>query len=67
MTYIKTWEDFEKAGERLYLQEPTKVRYTMKYTHSKNQLVLKMTDDVVVSLVLIIMAVIEINTVLCLF
>lgn len=47
MTYIKTWEDFEKAGERLYLQEPTKVRYTMKYTHSKNQLVLKMTDDVV--------------------
>lgn len=67
MTYIKTWEDFEKAGERLYLQEPTKVRYTMKYTHSKNQLVLKMTDDVVVSLVLIIMAVIEINTVLILF
>lgn len=67
MTYIKTWEDFEKAGERLYLQEPTKVRYTMKYTHSKNQLILKMTDDVVVSLVLIIMAVIEINTVLILF
>lgn len=49
MTFLKTWEEFEKAAERLYLQEPTKVRYVMKYIHSKNQLVLKMTDNVVVS------------------
>lgn len=26
MTVLKTWEDFEKAAERLYLQDPTKVR-----------------------------------------
>lgn len=48
MTYVNTWEEFEKAAEHLYLQEPSKVRYVMKYIHSKNQLVLKMTDNVVV-------------------
>ncbi|KAG5900687.1 hypothetical protein JTB14_005950 [Gonioctena quinquepunctata] len=47
MTYLKSWEEFEKAAEKLYLQAPSKVRYTMKYVHSKNKLVLKMTDDVV--------------------
>lgn len=48
MTFIKSWEEFEKAAERLYLQEPSKVRYAMKYTHSNGQLVLKMTDNRVV-------------------
>ncbi|XP_066147718.1 signal recognition particle 9 kDa protein [Euwallacea fornicatus] len=45
MTFLKSWEEFEKAAEKLYLQDPYKVRYTMKYMHSKNQLILKMTDD----------------------
>lgn len=49
MTYLKSWEEFEKAAEKLYLQAPLKARYTMKYSHSKSALVLKMTDDVVVS------------------
>lgn len=48
MTYLKSWEEFEKAAEKLYLQAPSKVRYTMKYVHSKNVLILKMTDNVVV-------------------
>ncbi|KAL1518266.1 hypothetical protein ABEB36_001912 [Hypothenemus hampei] len=47
MTFLKSWEEFEKAAESLYLQDPIKVRYTMKYVHSKNHLVLKMTDNVV--------------------
>ena len=25
MTFLTTWEDFEKAAERLYLQDPMKV------------------------------------------
>jgi len=25
MTYLKSWEEFEKAAERLYLQDPMKV------------------------------------------
>ncbi|ENN76689.1 signal recognition particle 9 kDa protein [Dendroctonus ponderosae] len=45
MTFLKSWEEFEKAAEKLYLQDPSKVRYTMKYAHSKNHLILKMTDD----------------------
>lgn len=48
MTYLKTLEEFEKAAELLYLQAPSKVRYTVKYIHSKNQLLIKMTDNVVV-------------------
>ncbi|XP_023704956.1 signal recognition particle 9 kDa protein isoform X2 [Cryptotermes secundus] len=46
MTYVKSWEEFEKAAERLYLQDPMKVRYSMKYTHNKGCLSLKLTDDV---------------------
>lgn len=48
MTFLKSWEEFEKAAEKLYTQSPDKIRYTMKYTHTKNQLILKMTDDIVV-------------------
>ncbi|KAJ1521217.1 hypothetical protein ONE63_002903 [Megalurothrips usitatus] len=47
MTYLKSWEEFERAAERLYLQDPMKSRFTMKYVHSKHIVCLKMTDDVV--------------------
>ena len=30
MTFLNTWEDFEKAAERLYLQDPMKVRIKKK-------------------------------------
>ncbi|XP_011500519.1 PREDICTED: signal recognition particle 9 kDa protein [Ceratosolen solmsi marchali] len=45
MTYLNTWEEFEKCAERLYLQDPMKARYTMKYCHQKGILSLKFTDD----------------------
>lgn len=47
MTVLTTWEDFEKAAERLYLQDPLKARYVLKYHHAAGQLEMKMTDDVV--------------------
>ena len=47
MTFLESWEEFEKAAERLYLQDPMKVRYTTKYDHSNGCMILKMTDDVV--------------------
>jgi len=47
MTFLNSWEDFEMAAERLYLQDPMKVRYSMKYNHSKGALEMKMTDDIV--------------------
>ncbi|XP_008552616.1 signal recognition particle 9 kDa protein [Microplitis demolitor] len=45
MTYANSWEEFEKAAERLYLQDPMKARYTMKYCHNKGVLCLKLTDN----------------------
>ncbi|XP_049775292.1 signal recognition particle 9 kDa protein [Schistocerca nitens] len=47
MTYLKSWEEFEKQAERLYLQDPMKVRYTMKYIHKQGCLKVKLTDNVV--------------------
>lgn len=45
--YVNNWDEFEKAAQTLYLKNPMKVRYTMKYTHNKNLLKVKMTDNVV--------------------
>ncbi|XP_046401070.1 signal recognition particle 9 kDa protein [Ischnura elegans] len=47
MTYLKSWEEFEKEAEMLYLKDPMKIRYSMKYNHCKGSLCLKMTDDIV--------------------
>jgi len=47
MTFLNTWEDFEKAAERLYLQDPMKARYVMQYDHKEGCLKMKMTGDVV--------------------
>jgi len=46
MTFVKSWQEFEKSVEHLYLANPMKVRYTMKYAHTKGSLVVKVTDDV---------------------
>lgn len=47
MTFLTNWEDFEKAAERLYLQDPMKARYVIQYDHNAGNLNMKMTDDVV--------------------
>lgn len=48
MTFLSTWEEFAKAAERLYLANPTKCRYVMKYRHCDGLVTVKMTDDQVV-------------------
>lgn len=45
MTNLKSWIEFEKAAQNLYLQNPMKARYSMKYDHKNGCLRLKMTDD----------------------
>ncbi|TPX37450.1 hypothetical protein SmJEL517_g00589 [Synchytrium microbalum] len=45
MVYIEKFEDFEKAVEDLYLQEPNRTRYCTRYRHVDGQLILKVTDD----------------------
>ncbi|CAG7835699.1 unnamed protein product [Allacma fusca] len=43
--YVSTWDDFEKAAERLYLQDPVKTRYSFSYNHKRGYFKVKMTDD----------------------
>lgn len=45
MTNLKSWVEFEKAAQNLYLQNPMKARYSMKYDHKNGLLKLKITDD----------------------
>merc|ERR1711937_174206 len=45
MTYIDNWEEFAKAAEQMYLQDPSKARFVTKYRHCDGKLVLKMTND----------------------
>lgn len=43
--YVKTWEEFERAAKNLYIQDPKKARFVMKYTHCQSTLNIKLTDD----------------------
>ncbi|XP_058832522.1 signal recognition particle 9 kDa protein [Topomyia yanbarensis] len=45
MVFAKSWEDFEIAAENMYIANPCQCRFTMKYTHKRNAVVLKLTDN----------------------
>lgn len=49
MVFAKTWEDFEIAAEAMLMENPEKCRYSMKYAHSKQHLILKVTNNAKVS------------------
>lgn len=49
MVFAKTWEDFEIAAEAMLMESPEKCRYSMKYAHSKQHLILKVTNNLKVS------------------
>lgn len=49
MVYLKDWEDFEIAAESMFMQNPGKCRFTLKYMHSKGLIQLKFTDNIKVS------------------
>lgn len=46
MVFTKTFEDFEIAAEAMLMEDPANCRYSMKYTHKKQNLVLKVTNNV---------------------
>lgn len=46
MVFLKDWEDFEIAAESMFMQNPGKCRFTLKYLHSKGLLQLKFSDNV---------------------
>lgn len=45
MVYLNDWEDFEIAAENMFMQNPNKCRFTLKYQHSKGLIQLKFTDN----------------------
>ena len=48
--YISSWEEFSQKAKALYLADPLRARYCIRYTHSGSKLVVKVTDDVKVCL-----------------
>ncbi|XP_054285091.1 signal recognition particle 9 kDa protein-like [Macrosteles quadrilineatus] len=44
--FVSTWDEFEKTAQNIYLQDPLRARYSLKYNHSRSSLSVKMTDDV---------------------
>jgi signal recognition particle subunit SRP9 len=47
--YVEDFNAFYQQAEELLLKDPIKTRYAVKYRHTEGKLVLKVTDDVVVS------------------
>lgn len=45
MPYIKSFEEFAKQAESLYMANPQNARFVLKYRHQDGKLVAKMTDD----------------------
>lgn len=45
MPYLSSWDEFAKAAELLYLEDPNKCRFVMKYRHTDGKLVVKVTDN----------------------
>uniref|UniRef100_A0A182QUZ1 Signal recognition particle 9 kDa protein n=1 Tax=Anopheles farauti TaxID=69004 RepID=A0A182QUZ1_9DIPT len=45
MVFVKSWEDFEIAAENMYMANPCQCRFTMKYTHQRGAVELKLTDN----------------------
>jgi len=43
--FVENWTEFKKAAETVYLQDPDKVRCSLKYDHKENALIVKVTDD----------------------
>jgi len=51
MVYFDSWDEFATAVEQLFVAEPNKFRFVVKYRHCDGKLVLKGTDDQVVCIV----------------
>ena len=46
MVFLETWDEFAAKAQALFAANPAATRYTLKYTHNKAEMVVKVTDDV---------------------
>lgn len=45
MVLIASWDEFSRAAERLYLNNPDRCRFILKNRHKDGRLHVKITDD----------------------
>eukprot|EP00892_Ulva_mutabilis_P009535 jgi/Ulvmu1/6954/UM033_0011.1 len=43
---IASWDDFAERAKKMYLDEPLRTRYVVRYNHSQGKFCAKVTDDV---------------------
>ncbi|XP_065833789.1 signal recognition particle 9 kDa protein-like [Oscarella lobularis] len=46
MPFVSSWDEFARTAEQLYLANPYKTRFVVKYRHCDAKMILKITDDV---------------------
>ena len=51
MVQVQAWDEFEAKAEALCRAKPLDTRYTIKYKHKDGKMALKVTDNVVVSVI----------------
>jgi hypothetical protein len=44
--YIESWDEFSQRAKSLYLADPMRARYCIRYNHGGSKLVVKVTDDI---------------------
>lgn len=42
---IVSWDDFAQRAKKMYLDEPLRTRYIVRYSHSQGKFCAKVTDD----------------------
>ena len=42
---IASWDDFAERAKKMYLDEPMRTRYIVRYNHSQKKFCAKVTDD----------------------
>lgn len=43
---VASWEEFAQRAKKMYLEEPMRTRYLVRYNHDRSRLCVKVTDDV---------------------
>lgn len=49
MVLLQSFDNFAEEADKLYMSAPAYTRYTSKYRHCDGKLVLKVTNDIIVS------------------
>eukprot|EP00930_Biecheleria_cincta_P087397 TRINITY_DN76638_c0_g1_i1.p2 TRINITY_DN76638_c0_g1~~TRINITY_DN76638_c0_g1_i1.p2 ORF type:complete len:108 (+),score=27.50 TRINITY_DN76638_c0_g1_i1:82-405(+) len=45
MVYLDDYEEFQAAAQELFISQPLRTRYVVKYRHSQPKVILKVTDN----------------------